>query len=115
VRAAGVRCWSFCPPGGLLSTNLSAAVAPFVTSVVVGKDVVPRVSIVNLGRLIDEMARPRPRPRAARAHAQLEPARLRGWPVRSALGAAGQSESSPRARQRPAAWGSQAPAPCTPV
>ena len=54
---AGVRCWSFCPPGGLLSTNLSAAVAPFVTSVVVGKDVVPRISIVNLGRLIDEMAR----------------------------------------------------------
>ncbi len=54
-----MRCWSFCPPGGLLSTNLSAAVAPFVTSVVVGKDVVPRVSIVNLGRLIDEMARPR--------------------------------------------------------
>ncbi|KAK9827307.1 hypothetical protein WJX81_002709 [Elliptochloris bilobata] len=54
-RFPGVRCWSFCPPGGLLSTNLSAAVAPFVTSVVVGKDVVPRVSIVNLGRLIDEM------------------------------------------------------------
>lgn len=52
-----MRCWSFCPPGGLLSANLSAAVAPFVTSVVVGKDVVPRISIVNLGRLIDEMVR----------------------------------------------------------
>ena len=38
-----------------MSTNLSALVAPFVTSVVLGKDVVPRVSVANLGRLIDQM------------------------------------------------------------
>lgn len=38
-----------------MSTNLSRLVQPFVTSVVVGKDVVPRVSVVNLGRLIDQM------------------------------------------------------------
>ena len=38
-----------------MSTNLSHAVQRFVTSVIVGKDVVPRVSVVNLGRLIDQM------------------------------------------------------------
>ena len=38
-----------------MSTNLSRLVQPFVTSVIVGKDVVPRVSVVNLGRLIDQM------------------------------------------------------------
>ena len=38
-----------------MSTNLSRAVQGFVTSVIVGKDVVPRVSVVNLGRLIDQM------------------------------------------------------------
>ena len=41
-----------------MSTNLSRLVQPFVTSVVVGKDVVPRVSVVNLGRLIDQMVNP---------------------------------------------------------
>ena len=38
-----------------MSTNLSRAAQRFVTSVIVGKDVVPRVSVVNLGRLIDQM------------------------------------------------------------
>ena len=42
-----------------MSTNLAALVAPFVTSVVLGKDVVPRVSVANLGRLIDQMVRAR--------------------------------------------------------
>lgn len=41
-----------------MSTNLSRLVQTFVTSVVVGKDVVPRVSVVNLGRLIDQMVSP---------------------------------------------------------
>jgi hypothetical protein len=41
-----------------MSTNLSRLVQSFVTSVVVGKDVVPRVSVVNLGRLIDQMVNP---------------------------------------------------------
>ena len=52
---ADVRCWSFSPPGGLMSRNLSKAVQPFVTSVICGKDVVPRLSVVNIGRLIDQM------------------------------------------------------------
>jgi len=38
-----------------MSKNLSRAVQSFVTSVVCGKDVVPRLSIVNVGRLIDQM------------------------------------------------------------
>ncbi|EIE20387.1 alpha/beta-hydrolase [Coccomyxa subellipsoidea C-169] len=54
-RFPNVHCWALSPPGGLMSTNLSRLVEPFVTSVIVGKDVVPRVSVVNLGRLIDQM------------------------------------------------------------
>ena len=38
-----------------MSRNLSNAVEKFVTSVVVGKDLVPRLSVVNAGRLIDQM------------------------------------------------------------
>ena len=40
-----------------MSRNLSKAVQPFVTSVICGKDVVPRLSVVNIGRLIDQMVR----------------------------------------------------------
>ena len=52
---AGIQCWALSPPGGLMSTNLARLVEPFVTSVVLGKDVVPRSSVANLGRLIDQM------------------------------------------------------------
>lgn len=55
LLSADLHCWALSPPGGLMSTNLSRLVQPFVTSVIVGKDVVPRVSVVNLGRLIDQM------------------------------------------------------------
>ena len=58
MRTADVKCLAFSPPGGLMSKNLSRAVEPFVTSVVVGKDVVPRLSVVNIGRLIDQMVSP---------------------------------------------------------
>ena len=57
-----------------MSKNLSKAVEPFVTSVVVGKDVVPRLSVVNIGRLIDQMVRPVP------AHASLNPKPLNPQP-----------------------------------
>ncbi len=52
---AGIHCWALSPPGGLMSTNLARLVEPFCTSVVLGKDVVPRSSVANLGRLIDQM------------------------------------------------------------
>ena len=41
-----------------MSANLSHAAQGFVNCVVVGKDIVPRLSVVNIGRLIDELASP---------------------------------------------------------
>ena len=40
-----------------MSANLSHAAQGFVNCVVVGKDIVPRLSVVNIGRLIDELVR----------------------------------------------------------
>ena len=54
---ADVRCYAYSPPGGLMSRNLSRIAERVVVSIVVGKDVVPRMSVVNLGRLIDQMVR----------------------------------------------------------
>ena len=56
-RYPSTKCWAFCPPGGLMSANLSHAAQGFVNCVVVGKDIVPRLSVVNIGRLIDELVR----------------------------------------------------------
>ena len=56
-RYPSAKCWAFCPPGGLMSANLSHAAQGFVNCVVVGKDIVPRLSVVNIGRLIDELVR----------------------------------------------------------
>ena len=52
---AGVTCWAFSPPGGLMSVPLAQAVSDFTVSVVCGKDAVPRTSVSNIGRLLDEM------------------------------------------------------------
>ena len=41
-----------------MSANLSHAAQGFVNCVVVGKDIVPRLSVVNIGRLIDELVWP---------------------------------------------------------
>ena len=32
-----IKCWAFCPPGGLVTPGLSHAMEPFCTSVVIGK------------------------------------------------------------------------------
>lgn len=53
--AADTKCWAYCPPGGLVSANLSAAMAPFCTSVIVGKDAISRVSMSNLAGMMDEV------------------------------------------------------------
>ncbi len=50
--------WSFSPPGGLLSHRLTHALEGFVTSVVLGKDVVPRISLVTIEELRDDMVWP---------------------------------------------------------
>lgn len=51
----GLRCFSYSCPGALVSRNLAHAMANFTTTIVVGKDAVPRASVTNLGRLMDEM------------------------------------------------------------
>ncbi|CAL8469008.1 g8549 [Coccomyxa elongata] len=50
-----VKCWAYCPPGGLVSPNLSAILGDFCCGVAVAKDGVPRLSLKNLDRLLDEM------------------------------------------------------------
>ncbi|GAB4821005.1 hypothetical protein N2152v2_008051 [Parachlorella kessleri] len=50
-----LRCWCFNPPGGLLSWNLSLLAQRFCNSVVVGKDVISRLSFNNARGVVDEM------------------------------------------------------------
>ncbi len=52
-RAEGVKCWAFCPPGGLLSQNLSHAAEEYCTSIIVNKDMVPRLSLKTVYRLFE--------------------------------------------------------------
>jgi len=51
-----VHCVAFNPPGGLLSKNLSDISASVCTSVIVGKDVISRLSFKTAKRVVDEMA-----------------------------------------------------------
>ncbi|XP_005998437.1 diacylglycerol lipase-beta [Latimeria chalumnae] len=44
----GLKCYAFSPPGGLLSKSLSDYSKDFIVSIVVGKDLVPRLSISNM-------------------------------------------------------------------
>nr|XP_056722302.1 diacylglycerol lipase-beta [Euleptes europaea] len=43
-----LRCYAFSPPGGLLSKSLADYTKQFIISVIVGKDVVPRLSMANM-------------------------------------------------------------------
>ena len=54
---ADVHCYAFSPPGGMVNRGLSSFMEPFVTSMAVGKDMVPRMSMPNLARMIDQMVR----------------------------------------------------------
>ncbi len=51
------RAWAFEPPGGLVDGQLARASSDCITSVVLGKDWVPRLSISSFERLRDEMVR----------------------------------------------------------
>ena len=55
LLCADLQCWAFCPPGSLVSKSLIKAMQPFCISVVCGKDAVPRMSVGNVARLMDEM------------------------------------------------------------
>ncbi|XP_062999198.1 diacylglycerol lipase-beta isoform X2 [Elgaria multicarinata webbii] len=43
-----LKCYAFSPPGGLLSKSLAEYTKQFIVSVIVGKDVVPRLSMPNM-------------------------------------------------------------------
>lgn len=43
-----LRCYAFSPPGGLLSKSLADYTKKFIVSVILGKDVVPRLSMSNM-------------------------------------------------------------------
>ncbi|KAM3826526.1 diacylglycerol lipase-beta isoform 1-T1 [Vipera latastei] len=43
-----LRCYAFSPPGGLLSKSLADYTKQFIVSVIVGKDIIPRLSMLNL-------------------------------------------------------------------
>lgn len=50
-----LKCYAFSPPGALASPALGRLMEPFVTSVVIGKDLVPRMTLPSLIRLGDDM------------------------------------------------------------
>ncbi len=50
-RFPHLRCFVFSPPGGLLTWPAAEATRPFVTTVVVGKDVVPRLGLAQMETL----------------------------------------------------------------
>lgn len=41
-RYPNVKCYAFCPPGCTVSMNLATECEDFVTSFVVGNDIIPR-------------------------------------------------------------------------
>lgn len=50
-----VKCWAFCPPGGLLTPTLAHSMTSFCTSVVVNKDCIPRLSLKTMHRFVEGM------------------------------------------------------------
>ncbi len=52
-----VKCWAFAPPGGLADPHVAEAAQEFCTSVVLGKDWIPRLTVHSFERLRDEMVR----------------------------------------------------------
>lgn len=52
-----VYCWAFCPPGGLAEPSVAEAAKTFCTSVAMGKDWIPRLTLKSFEHLRDEMVR----------------------------------------------------------
>ena len=50
-----VYCWAFCPPGGLAEPTVAEAAKSFCTSVALGKDWIPRLTLGSFEQLRDEM------------------------------------------------------------
>lgn len=54
-RFPGMRCVCFNPPGGVMSEALSKMSEPFCTSFIVGSDIISRLNLQNVSRLVDDM------------------------------------------------------------
>ena len=54
-RFPQMRCVCFNPPGGVMSKALSEMSEPFCTSFIVGSDIISRLNLVNMSRLVDDM------------------------------------------------------------
>lgn len=50
-----LKCWSFSPPGGLATAELSAGAVHWCTSVICGKEMIPRLTLATFERARDEM------------------------------------------------------------
>eukprot|EP01134_Creolimax_fragrantissima_P000255 CFRG0255T1 len=50
-----LSCYAYSPPSGLMSASLASRCESYCMSVVVGRDIVPRLSIPNIVRFRDEM------------------------------------------------------------
>lgn len=55
ARFPTLRCFAFCPPGGLMSDALSRVARLFCTSLVVGRDAIPRLGLPTTRRVVDDM------------------------------------------------------------
>ncbi|KAL6772208.1 hypothetical protein ACKKBG_A29375 [Auxenochlorella protothecoides x Auxenochlorella symbiontica] len=51
----GLKCWAFSPPGGLASASVGASAKAWCTTVVCGKEWIPRLTAQSFDRLRDEM------------------------------------------------------------
>ena len=52
-----MKCYAFAPPGATMSVQLATAVSSFVSSVVIGKDMVPRLSLPAIHALLGDVVR----------------------------------------------------------
>jgi sn1-specific diacylglycerol lipase len=50
-----LECYSYSPPGGLLSENCMEATKDFITTVILGKDMIPRLGMMQLEKLRNEI------------------------------------------------------------
>eukprot|EP01012_Entosiphon_sulcatum_P059870 TRINITY_DN84504_c0_g1_i1.p1 TRINITY_DN84504_c0_g1~~TRINITY_DN84504_c0_g1_i1.p1 ORF type:complete len:684 (+),score=76.07 TRINITY_DN84504_c0_g1_i1:26-2053(+) len=66
-----LRCFAYSPPGGMFSPNAAQFSRKFITSLVIGKDIVPRLGLTTLDALRKEMI-------AAVAHCKCSKARVLG-------------------------------------
>ena len=55
ARYPNLKCFAFSPPGATVSSQLSTAVSSFITPVVIGKDMVPRLSLPTVHALLGDV------------------------------------------------------------